>query len=161
MNEPLCLIDTDIFSYILKRMEPAYHRSREYLRQHRHFTTSCLTYYECFRGYKAVGATKRLQVFEEYLMLTDVLYLDQPILDKAAEIYGVLKPKGIFPGEFDVLIGATALTHKMVVVTNNENHYEGMKRHFSLDVRNWMKKPENHEAENIIHYNHEEAEEQK
>ena len=32
MNEPLCLIDTDIFSYILKRMEPAYHRSREYLR---------------------------------------------------------------------------------------------------------------------------------
>ncbi len=53
-------------------------------------------------------------------MLTDVLYLDQPILDKAAEMYGVLKPKGIFPGEFDVLIAATALTHKMVVVTNND-----------------------------------------
>lgn len=79
-------------------------------------------------------------------MLTYVLYLDQSILDKAAEIYGVLKPKGIFPGEFDVLIGAIALTHKMVVVTNNENHYEGMKRHFSLDVQNWMKKPKNHES---------------
>jgi len=52
--------------------------------------------------------------------------------------------KGIFPGEFDVLIGAIALTHKMVVVTNNENHYEGMKRHFSLDVQNWMKKPKNY-----------------
>lgn len=130
MNEPLCLIDTDIFSYILKRMEPAYYHSREYLRQHRRFIISCLTCYECSRGYKAVEATKRLQVFKKYLMLTDVLYLDQPILDKAAEIYRVLKPKGIFPGEFDVLIGATALIHKMGVVTNNEDHYEGMKRHF-------------------------------
>ena len=142
MNEPLCLIDTDIFSYILKRMEPAYYHSREYLQQHRRFTISCLTCYECSRGYKAIGATKRLQVFKEYLILTDVLYLDQLILDKAAEIYGVLKPKGIFPGEFDVLIGATALIHKMSVVTNNEDHYEGMKRHFSLDVQNWMKKSE-------------------
>jgi predicted nucleic acid-binding protein len=91
MTEESCLIDTDILIYILKRKEPAYQRSREHLAQHKKFTMSCLTYYECLRGYKAIGATKRLQVFRELLDITEVLYLDQTILDKAGEIYGVLR----------------------------------------------------------------------
>ena len=137
MSEALSLIDTDIFSYILKRINPAYSRGQEYLRQHRHFSISCLTYYESHRGYKAINATKRLETLEEYLSLTEVLYVNQAILDKASEIYGVLKPKGMFPGEFDVLIGATALVHEMTVVSNNESHYQGMKEYFSLNVKNW------------------------
>lgn len=75
MTEALCLIDTDILSNILKRQEPAYQRSREYLKERTKFTISCLTYYECHRGYKAVEATKRLQVFQELLNITEVLYL--------------------------------------------------------------------------------------
>ena len=91
MTEGLCLTDTDIFSYILKRLEPAYQQCREYLKNHNKFTISCLTYYECLRGYKAVRATKRLEIFKEFLNLTEVLYLDQEILDKAGEIYSMLK----------------------------------------------------------------------
>ncbi len=139
MTAELCLIDTDILSYILKRKETAYQRSRDYLKKHERFTISCLTYYECFRGYKAVGASKRLQVFQEFLNITDVLYLDQAILDKAGEIYGVLKKKGVLPGEFDVLIGATALVHDCILITNNEKHYEQIKENFPLKINNWMK----------------------
>jgi predicted nucleic acid-binding protein len=91
MTGELCLIDTDVLSYILKHLEPAYQQSSEYLKKHKKFTISCLTYYECFRGYKAVSSTKRMQVFKEFLDLTEVLYLDQGILDKAGEIYSVLK----------------------------------------------------------------------
>jgi hypothetical protein len=43
MTEELCLTDTDIFSYILKRLEPAYQQSREYLKKQNKFTISCLT----------------------------------------------------------------------------------------------------------------------
>ncbi len=86
-----------------------------------------------------MNATRRLEVLKDYLSLTNVLYLDQVTLDKAAKIYGVLKPKGIFPGEFDVLIGATALVHDLTVVTNNVSHYRGMQDHFELDVLSWMK----------------------
>jgi predicted nucleic acid-binding protein len=114
MTAELCLIDTDILSYILKRKETAYQRSRDYLKKHERFTISCLTYYECFRGYKAV-------------------------LDKAGEIYGVLKKKGVLPGEFDVLIGATALVHDYILITNNEKHYEQIKKNFPLKINNWMK----------------------
>jgi len=137
MNEPLSLIDTDVLSYILKRREPFYQRGREYLTHYSRLTISCLTYYECLRGYKAVGATKRLQVFHEILRITDVLYLDQGVLDKSAEIYGVLKPKGELPGEFDLMIGATALLHGMSVVTNNISHYQAIQRYFPLKIEDW------------------------
>ena len=137
MIEELCLIDTDILIYILKRKEPVYQRSREYLKKHKKFAISCLTYYECLRGYKAVGATKRMQVFQELLNITDVLYLDQAILDKAGEIYGFLRKKGLLPGEFDILIGSTALVHDFTLTTNNEKHYKQMKENFLLKVNNW------------------------
>jgi len=61
------------------------------------------------RGYKAVGAAKRLQVFREFLENTDVLYVDQGVLDKTADIYSVLKPKGELPGEFDLIIKKSLL----------------------------------------------------
>lgn len=70
--------------------------------------------------------------------LTDVLYLDQTILDKAGEIYGVLKKKGLLPGEFDILIGATALIHGLTLVTNNEKHYQPLEKYFSLKICNWV-----------------------
>lgn len=139
MTEELCLIDTDILIYLLKRKEPAYERSLEHLMQHKRFTLSCLSYYECLRGYKAVGATKRLQLFQEILKITDVLYLDQEIMDKAGEIYGVLKREGLLPGEFDLLIGATAVVHDLKIITNNEKHYRRIQKHFPLRIDNWMK----------------------
>lgn len=138
MTEELCLIDTDVLSYILKQREPVYQKSQEYLKTHGKFTISCITYYECFRGYKAVDATKRLQVFQEFLNLTDVLYLDRAILDKAGEIYGVLKQKGMLPGEFDIFIGATTLVQHLTLVTNNAKHYQALQEYFSLNISNWM-----------------------
>ncbi len=53
MSDESCLIDTDILSYILKRKENVYGNALQYLETHRKFTISCITYYECFRGYKA------------------------------------------------------------------------------------------------------------
>ena len=81
--ETLSLIDTDTLSYVLKRKEPAYQNSLKYLNKFGCFKISCLTYYECFRGYKANGATTKLQLFQNLLQITDVIYLDKTILEKA------------------------------------------------------------------------------
>ncbi len=139
MNDRLCLIDTDILSYILKRKNNVYENASDYLKIHKRFTISCITYYECLRGYKAVNASKRLQIFYDFLNITDILYLDQAILEKAGEIYGVLKNKGELPGEFDILIGATAVLHNLTLVTNNEKHYSPLKQYFLLELSNWNK----------------------
>jgi len=72
--ETLSLIDTDILSYILKRKEPAYQNSHKYLNKFGCFKISCITYYECLRGYKASGATTRLKLFQDLLQITEAIY---------------------------------------------------------------------------------------
>jgi tRNA(fMet)-specific endonuclease VapC len=141
MNEDLCLLDTDTVSYILRRQHPVYSISQDYLQRHHSFFISCITYYECTRGYKAIRATKRLQIFTEFLTLNEVIYLDQAIFDKGAEIYCMLKPKGIVIGDFDLLIGATAIVRNLKLVTNNEKHFQAIQSHFPLQITNWMKPP--------------------
>jgi tRNA(fMet)-specific endonuclease VapC len=141
MIDSIYLIDTDTLSYILKRLEPAYSNSQAYLHDHAKFGISSITYYECVRGYKAVNATRRLQVFYEFLDLVEVFEVDQEVLDRAADMYATLRPRGIFPGEFDALIGATALVHHLPCVTNNTAHYQRFHDHFGLEIHNWMEKP--------------------
>ena len=139
MNEKLCLIDTDIFSYMLKKIEPAYSRSLEYLQQASVFSMSCLTYYELLRGYTSITATAKLALLEKQLKITQVIYLDKTILNKASHVYAQLKQKGQLTGGLDLLIGATALVKGMKLVTNNEAHYQRLMEHFQLDITNWMK----------------------
>jgi predicted nucleic acid-binding protein len=141
MIDSIYLIDTDTLSYILKRLEPAYSNSQAYLHDQTKFGISSITYYECVRGYKAVNATRRLQVFYEFLDLVEVFEVDQDVLDQAADMYATLRPRGIFPGEFDALIGATALVHHLPCVTNNTAHYQRFHDHFGLEIHNWMEKP--------------------
>ena len=138
MIETPCLLDTDILSYIFKGQEPVYTVSMHYLQRYEEFSISCMTFYECLRGHLANNATKRLDDFYSFLMFADIVYLDRPIIETAAEIYGTLKPKGALPGDADILIAATALTHGKIVVTNNEKHYAPIQEHFALNVENWM-----------------------
>jgi len=141
MIEMPCLLDTDTFSYIFKGREPVHDMAMQYLQSYEAFTISCITLYECLRGHLANKATKRLDDFYSFLMLTDILYLDRSIIETAAEIYGTLKPHGALPGDADILIAATALTHGKIVVTNNEKHYASIQEHFALHVENWMTHP--------------------
>lgn len=145
MIEEPCLLDTNIVSYLLKQLSPAYPISLKYLEKHGFFTISCLTQYECLRGYKAIGATKRLREFEEFLLITDVIALEQRIFQIASDIYGVLKQCGKLPGEFDILIAATALSENLTLITNNEKHFASIQEHFPLAVGNWMNAEEKKE----------------
>ncbi|MEM9884924.1 MAG: PIN domain-containing protein [Bacteroidota bacterium] len=130
MNDHLTLIDSDIFIDLLKRKSPTYERGLQYLKQHGAFNISCLTYYECLRGYKTINASKKLAIFEQIIQTTNLYYLDTNLLQKASELYAFLRPKGLLRGEFDLLIGTTALLYDFTLITNNEKHYEPLKTHF-------------------------------
>ena len=137
MNSVPCLLDTDIVSYLLQKRSPAYERSLQYFRMHGCFTISCLTQYECLRGLLARGATKRLWEFQGFLTVTEIIHCDQSMIRIASEIYGKLKPQGRLPGEFDILIAATAIAEDLSLVTNNEKHYAAIQELFPLKVLNW------------------------
>jgi tRNA(fMet)-specific endonuclease VapC len=136
-----CLLDTDTLSYILKEVAPVYPISQAYLQQHHTFTISCIAYYECLRGYRAIDATKRLADFYRLMAVTKILYLDRRIFNTASKIYATLKKQGTLPGELDILVAATALEHDYPLVTNNEKHYKPIQAYFPLHLHNWMTEP--------------------
>ncbi len=138
MTEKSTLIDSDIFISILRQEKPTYANAKKYLQLHGKFKISCLTYFECLRGYKTVQATKKLKAFQQMLAITEVLYLNEMILNRASEIYAFLHKQGRLTGEFDLLIGVTALVNDWKLTTNNERHYLALKDFFGLEIENWL-----------------------
>ena len=62
-----------------------------------------------------------------------------PINDAIIHVYAVQKANlrnlGLLIPDFDILIGATALYHGLVLVTNNTKHFE---RISDIQLENWM-----------------------
>ena len=58
-----------------------------------------------------------------------------PVLPVFAETKAHLKKEGLLIDDFDLLIGATALTHGMVLVTDNLKHLSRIK---GLLIENWV-----------------------
>ncbi len=73
------------------------------------------------------------------LLEADKMDLDQAVLEKAGDIYSHLKQTGKIPGEFDILIAATAISNNLTLVTNNQKHYRPMEEHCGLKLDNWNK----------------------
>lgn len=67
-------------------------------------------------------------VFDEYAQIRCALRQKKKTLDK--EI-----------GNFDILIGATALHYNLTVVTDNVKHFEPMP---GVKVENWINREQNH-----------------
>lgn len=57
-------------------------------------------------------------------------------LDLYAKEKSRLRKAGATIDDFDLLIGVTAVTHNLVLVTNNTNHFKGIKE---IKLENWVK----------------------
>ncbi len=141
MEEPLTLIDSDVLVSILRNVKYPAEKAHAYLSQHGRFNISCLTWYECYRGYQVLGASKRLREFQRFMELTDIHYLDEPILSKTAEIYADLHRQGRLTGEFDLLIGVTTLHNGWKLASNNRRHYQALVDGYGLVIEDWMQAP--------------------
>ena len=136
MPSPKALLDTDTLSAIMKGNPVAVPRARSYLVEHGVFTLSIITRYEILRGLKAKSATARIEAFDRLCESSVILLLTDEVIVRAAEIYAGLKARGEPIGDADILIGASALVHGLVLVTNNEDHF---KRIPGLQIDNWVR----------------------
>ena len=57
-------------------------------------------------------------------------------IDLFAKEKARLRKSGISVDEFDLLIGATALTHDLIMVTNNQSHFKHLK---GILLEDWTK----------------------
>lgn len=62
----------------------------------------------------------------DFLVGIDVLPIDDEICRVFAAERGRLRSAGNLVGDFDLLIGATAIRHDLTLLTNNRRHFQRM-----------------------------------
>jgi tRNA(fMet)-specific endonuclease VapC len=129
------LLDTDTLSEIMKGMNQGVQdHARRYLSTFGQFTFSLMTRYEILRGLKARRATRQIERFERRCQGSVILPLTDEIIVQAADLYALLYQRGQLISDADILIAATAMTHNLVMVTENVNHF---RRFPGLTIESW------------------------
>jgi len=132
---PMFLIDTDILIYSLKNNETVNKNLK--LHSNSPMVISVITQGELLYGaYKSKQKIANLGKVHQIADIFPVIEISTSIIDTFAHLKADLSQKGITIDDFDLLIGATALSMNFSMVTNNEKHYKKIP---DLDVVNWAK----------------------
>ncbi len=133
------LLDTDIYSEVLKAIDQTVARNAATYRQvHGFLTTSVITVMEIIQGYQHVGASSRIQAFRNAIALEEILPFDQAAADLAGQIAGDLDRSGKPIGRCDPMIAAVALNYGLELVTGNTSHSQRLlPLGYPLTLVNW------------------------
>lgn len=88
-------------------------------------------------GLKHRDAKKQLQSCLEFANQNTILNLTEHSVTISSEIYAELRKQGQPIDDIDLLIAGIALSHDLVLATNNESHFKKIKK---LKIANWSKK---------------------
>ena len=127
-------LDTNIISYLIKGDKALKAKIALKLSQGDFIRIPRIAYYEIERGLLARGAVAKLKRFMNLVELLGTVSLTDNTLEIAAEIYADLSQKGQVIEDDDIFIGATALEHNAVLVTNNIKHLSRLQ---GIQLENW------------------------
>ncbi len=129
------LLDTNIITALLKKNEKVNRELDKVSSQEQEVFISCITFYEIKRGLLYAKATRQLSEFEQLCKKYKVVLLDDlQIIEKAAELHADLKRKGTPVQDADVLIAATAIIKRLIVVSSDSD----MLRVVGVTVEDWI-----------------------
>jgi len=128
------LLDTNIVIYVLKR------RPREVLdifnANASRMAISSITLSELMYGAeKSLSTDKNLEAVEEFVSHLEVLPYDAKASQHYGQIKAALEKKGQIIGENDIHIAAHAISHGLILVSNNVREF---KRVPNLALENWV-----------------------
>ncbi len=115
-------LDTNIISYLLKGKKSVLKRIDELAEEKNEILIPSIAYYEIKRGLLASGATTKLNLFLNFAEEMGIVELTISTLDISSQIYADLQSNGNLIEDADIFIGASALEHNAVLLTNNEQH---------------------------------------
>ncbi len=133
------LLDTDIYSEVLKAVNPTVAQNAAAYRQsHGVLTLSVITKMEIVKGCQRVQSTSRMQKFLNALAKEEVLPFEESAAELAGRIAGDLERIGQPIGVADPMIAAIALTHGLELVTGNTAHFQRIQNlGYPLTLVNW------------------------
>ncbi len=133
------LLDTDIFSEVLKRKHAHVVKiANSYYQQFERYTISTITVLEIVKGLHKVNREAELQIFIENISGTDILTLTTEGAELAGRIYAELERTGQSVGRADPIIAAIAISNNMLLSTGNTKHYKRIQNlGYKLRLTNW------------------------
>ena len=137
------LLDTDIFSEILKNRNPQVAQAAErYRAAFGRLTLSAITVMEIVKGLHKANQADRLTAFLRNLSLEEVLLFDVPAAELTGQIYADLERTGQSIGRADPMIAEIALHHGLILVTANTDHFRRIADlGYPLELENWREEP--------------------
>ena len=85
---------------------------------------SVVTYGETLEvAFNSPNPAARIGVLRTFFGTVDLLPVTEAIMGRFAEIRAHLRRRGELIGDFDLIIGATALEHDLTIVTRNLRHF--------------------------------------
>lgn len=119
----MILLDSSILIDLFRKKNKAKTRFYDLTTNHTDFCISTITNYE-------IGIGNKESHYEFWERLKDslqVLPFDEACSDNAIELYLNLLKKNQMIDLADILIGATAITHKIPIATLNDKHFKRIK----------------------------------
>ena len=127
------LLDTDICSAHLKQRPALTHRILQHAGR---LYISTITLGELSTWTRRANAPAgRLQSLRDFLLGVNVLSVDEQVAEKFGEVRAALFDVGKPAPDLDLLIAATALTHRLILVTHNGVDYANIP---GLVLQDWL-----------------------
>ena len=130
----MIFLDTDILSYFLSGNPMVINKVNEAITYGHQIYLTCVNVYEVIKGLKYRGNNNKEQDFHKFLTNVTVSYLEDAAIQKAADIYAILRKKGVTIGDADILIASIVIANGGKFITNNAKHYQHID---GLIMENW------------------------
>src|SRR2546421_9307049 len=86
---------------------------------------SLITVGEIYEGaFISTNPQLQLDIFREFFAPFHLVSINEPIMERFAEIRSLLRRRGELIADFDLLIGSTALYYDLTVLTYNKRHFK-------------------------------------
>lgn len=130
------MLDTDICSYIMRERPIQVLKRFDTLKMDQ-FCLSIISYAEFVYGIqRSVNPEKHQSVVDQFITHVDLLPWDRSAAEHYGQIRVDLEAQGKTIGNMDMMIAAHSRSQGMVLVTNNEKHFQ---RVSDLNIENWTK----------------------
>ncbi|WP_413175971.1 PIN domain-containing protein [Anabaena azotica] len=133
------LIDTDIFSEILKSVNQRVATNASAYHDHFGFYTICtITVLEIVKGWHKLKREDKIQQFFVEIIEAEVLTIQLGEAELAGRIYADLERTGQPIGLADAMIAAIAIQQNLILVSGNLSHYQRIQAlGYNLKLDNW------------------------
>ena len=129
------MLDTNIISCFLRGETQVVQKLREYQKFYSYLTFSVIiTYYEIKSGLLYKDAKNILRQFEILAQNSEILPFDIDTANVGSVIYQDLRQRGLLITPIDLLIAASAIHNKCVLITANVKHFQNIP---NLEYENW------------------------